>query len=275
LFDQAAAQDLRATVSKAKNAAGRSSADTRQWSATPRRVLRERLLALSPDERFPALAKVLSDVMMLATEIAYEPYDGSVGDGRVPENDRKHAKELVEILYPIDVGLVPYVKAYIGPVLSGARTATKNILKRNPDEAAFIEALGSMDDVLRQAVCRRVERGTTTAELAPMLRAILIARGSWLSKDIVEDRMKSAHPLDARIAAALTRYAVSEVISSPKTVAHREPQRRGSRGRAAGEQDCRCSSCLTGRIIRRATAVVRAADEGCSKSVQGPSSSSI
>ena len=80
-----------------------------------------------------------------------------------------------------------------------------------------------------------------------------------MNADLVEDRAAVAEPLDAAIARAISRYADGGRIHVSRAVACRRVGERPRRGRVRGEQECRCSECITVRIIKRAHAVQRSA----------------
>jgi hypothetical protein len=217
--------------------------------------MRALLIVAPPAERLEVLRRLLGKIMGFASELAHEPGEWSVGAGDIPEAHRRIARDVMTILYPVDVALLPYLKSVIGPVLSGARLGTKRLMDRNPEAAAFIRDRAPERD-LRAAVLRRVRRGTTCSELAPILRVFLLARGAWLSKGVVEERIATTHPLDAEIARRIGHGGAAGSIHVIAEVAHRTSPPRGRRGRVRGEQSCRCSECVTDRIVRRAAKVL-------------------
>lgn len=219
------------------------------------RVVRAEVERVPPAERLAALQWLLTCTMTYASELAHEPKATRFGAGAVPEDDRRHARDLVEVLYPVTTSLVPFDAAVIGAVRSGARRATKAIIAKTPNMTEFVRALGEPEQVLHRAVLKRVRAGITATALAPYLRVFVSARGALLTADVVEDRAAAADPLDAVIARAIRRYADDGRIHVPRAVACRRVEVRAQRGRTRGEQECRCSECVTTRIIKRAHAV--------------------
>ncbi|MBX3233613.1 MAG: hypothetical protein KIT84_11465 [Labilithrix sp.] len=223
------------------------------------RAVRAEVERVAPADRLAALQWLLTCTMTYASELAHEPKATRFGEGAVPEVDRAHARDLMEILYPLTLGLVPFDRAVVGAVQSGARRATKTIIAKTPNMAEFVRGLGEPEQVLHRAVLKRVRAGTTTSALAPYLRVFVSARGALLNADLVEDRAAVPDPLDAKIARAISRYADGGGIHVPRAVACRRVGERPRRGRVHGEQECRCSECITVRIIKRARAVQRSA----------------